>query len=229
MLHMMHHHLHGRRDEDEKVEDFTPQPFPLIEETVASNPTRLWGHRIRRSPFPTNTPWLNFVLNDGNCHENFHPFLVKSEKGLLTICYPGKASQRAFIYQPFVADLSLRLQEGCETHVVSAFDDLSVTLDFGQRMTVPLVKGSPYITVICHYGTPVFSSIHAVLDFWSNSEKTKHRIKLNNGQVWVIYSSAPLELSRELAATAEFQGVLRMTTIPGDNRETESVLDRFSF
>jgi endo-1,3(4)-beta-glucanase len=225
---MMHHHLHGRRDEDEKVEDFTPQPFPLIEETVASNPTRLWGHRIRRSPFPTNTPWLNFVLNDGNCHENFHPFLVKSEKGLLTICYPGKASQRAFIYQPFVADLSLRLQEGCETHVVSAFDDLSVTLDFGQRMTVPLVKGSPYITVICHYGTPVFSSIHAVLDFWSNSEKTKHRIKLNNGQVWVIYSSAPLELSRELAATAEFQGVLRMTTIPGDNRETESVLDRFS-
>lgn len=204
------------------------QPFPIAKAHVASSPSSLWGSRIS-APFPTCTPWQNFVLNSGTCHENFHPFLVQAQEESLSICYPTRAVQPGFIFNPFVADLTFGIVEGCKSHVVSRFDDLSVTLDFAGKFGVPLVKGSPYITICVNEGTPVLSTIHGVVGFWANHDRTKHRITLNNGQTWVVYSSYPLPLTRELQSEQEFQGVVRMTVVSGreEGEEDESLLDRY--
>lgn len=221
---------HGKSLKRQSSSHSHHQPFPSIEGHAASPPSNLWSNHIRRSPLPTNTPWLNFVLNNGTCHENFHPFLVQAHEQSLVLCYPNRAVQPGYIFTPFVADLTIRVLEGCSTRVVSRYDDLSVTLDYGGKFAVPLVKGSPFVTVCIGGATPVLSTIHGVLGFWANGERTKHRITLNNGQTWVMYSSRPLTLTRELQCEREYEGVIRITVVSGleEGEEDERMLDQYS-
>lgn len=207
------------------------QPFPAVENRAAASPSSLWADHINAPPYPTNTPWQNFVLNTGTCHENLHPFLVQLQPDSLSICYPPRAATPGFIFTPFVADLTFRLQD-CNSstrHVVSRYDDLSVTIDFDGKFAVPLVKGSPYITICVDEGIPVFSTIHAVLGFWANPERTKHRITLNNGQTWLVYSSSPLHLTCDLTCECAFRGVIRVTVVSGaeEGEDDESLLDKY--
>lgn len=210
-----HHHHH--------------QPFPAVENRAAPSPSRLWASHINAPPYPTNAPWQNFVLNAGTCQENFHPFLVSLQQSSLSICYPPRAATPAFIFTPFTPDLTFRILESCDHHVVSRYDDLSVTVDFAGKFAVPLVQGSPYITICVDEGTPVFSTIHAVLGFWANCDRTKHRITLNNGQTWLVYSSSPLHLTRELQCECGFRGVIRVSVVSGkeEGDDDESVLDKY--
>jgi endo-1,3(4)-beta-glucanase len=206
------------------------QPFPSVENHAAPCPSGLWADHLRAPPYPTNAPWQNFVLNKGTCRENLHPFLVQAQEDALAVCYPPRAPAAAFIFTPFTPDLTFRVLENCGHHVVSHYDDLSVTLLFSHRFGVPLVQGSPYITICVDDGTPAFSTVHAILGFWANSDRTKHRITLNNNQTWLVYSSHPLPLSRELLQSeTPFQGVIRITTVSGleQGEDDESLLDKY--
>ena len=207
------------------------QPFPAVENHAAPCPSNLWADQLQAPPYPTNAPWQNLILNKGTCHENFHPFLVQAHEDALTICHPRRAATPAFIFTPFVADLTFRVLEGGGPggHVVSRYDDLSVTLLYASKFGVPLVKGSPYITICVDEGTPAFSTIHAVVGFWANFERTKHRITLNNGQTWVVYSSCPLPLTPDLRSECEFQGVIRITVVSGreEGDDDEGLLDKY--
>ncbi|KAG0597856.1 hypothetical protein M758_12G025700 [Ceratodon purpureus] len=207
------------------------QPFPAVENHAAPCPSNLWADQLKAPPYPTNAPWQNFVLNKGTCHENLHPFLVQAQEESLSICYPPRAATPGFIFSPFIADLTFRVAEGCGPggHVVSRYDDLSVTLLYAGKFGVPLVRGSPYVTICVDEGTPVFSTIHAVVGFWANCERTKHRITLNSGQTWVVYSSHPLPLTCELRSESEFQGVIRITVVSGceEGEDDESLLDKY--
>lgn len=217
-----------------EVEPKPDQPFPPINNTAASDPTPFFAENLRNHPpLPTNSPWQNFVLRQGSQPEFIHPYLIKSNtnRGSITICYPSRIVQSAFIIQSFVPDLTISCSH-TGSHVVSHFDDLSVTLDFPGPLTVPLVRGSPYITCIVKGGDLRFSTIHAVVSLSSHSHYTKHKIVFNNGQSWLIYSSNPLYFNKDLSISGSYQGVLRISILSDKVGEIadikERILDRFS-
>ena len=122
-----------------------------------------------------------------------------------------------------ISSLSLhtRLSEG----PVLAFSHLVMY----NSMTVPLVRGCPYITfVFSHSSNPQFSTTHAVLQLVPSEDCTKHRLVFNNGQTWLIYSSEPLALSKDLRVTRAFKGVIRVALAPPKISMSEAILDRFS-
>ncbi|CAM6117378.1 unnamed protein product [Calypogeia fissa] len=223
----MEHHKSEQQQEQQ-------QPFPNVENgTVPPYPSELWAAQIRNPPLPTNSAWLNFVLNQGSCVEYLHPYMIQSSSGKLTVCYPTRGPNADFIFQCFVANLSVSCQEeGQVSHVVSQYDDLSVTLDFGSRLSVPLVRGSPYVTFIFKNGTPLLSTIHAVLELHSNEDSTRHKLVMNNGQTWIIYCSSPLQLDKNLNVGAVggqgFTGVMRIALIPDGGGRCSATLDRYS-
>lgn len=207
------------------------QPFPTVNNSAAPDPPSFFRDDLRRLPLPTNSAWQNFVLKTGSQPEYIHPYLVQSKNGALTICYPPRAVQPGFIFQVFVANLIISCAPK-GSHVVSHFDDLSVTLDLPGPLTVPLVRGSPYITCIVNGGDLQFSTIHAVLNVSSDNHDTKHKIVFNNGQTWLIYSSNSLYLNKDLSVSGSYQGILRISILSDKDGEIadakEQILDQFS-
>ncbi|PIA63425.1 hypothetical protein AQUCO_00201041v1 [Aquilegia coerulea] len=208
--------------------------FPQTESTVLPDPSRFFSPNLLSSPLPTNSFFQNFALKNGDQPEYIHPYLIKSASSSLTLCYPSRFSTTAFIYQIFIADLTISaVQNGCNDvsndHKISSFDDLSVTLDLPNNLRFYLVRGSPFITCAVTSSTPIYiSTIHAILSISSNSSNTKHTIKLNNNQTWLLYSSSPLNLNssvNSITSTA-FPGVIRLAVLP--DPQYESILDRFS-
>eukprot|EP00249_Psilotum_nudum_P024014 c29059_g1_i2 orf=464-2509(+) len=206
------------------------QPFALIENTAAPDPSSLWSSDLKKAPLPTNSGWQNFVLKEGSCPEYIHPYLIQFQGGAMSICYPTRAVQPAFIFQAFVPNLTIRSEVhgiGTGGHVVTHYDDLTVSLQLSGYMTVPLARGSPYVTCLFNdWCTPTLSTIHAVMDIKSNEDHTKHKITLNNGQTWVLYSTSPLPLSSNLGFSGRFKGVVRIALLRGGN-EGEAILDRY--
>ncbi|KAH9329722.1 hypothetical protein KI387_001830, partial [Taxus chinensis] len=206
--------------------------FPAVNNTAAPDPPPLFAQNLINRPLPTNAAWQNFVLKDGNQPEYIHPYLVLSERGALTVCYPARVVQPAFIFQAFVANLIISCAPSdTVTHTLTRFDDLSVTLQLPGPLTVPLVRGSPYITCIVKGGHLKFSTVHAVLDVSRSNNDTKHKVQFNNGQTWLIYSSTPLKLKPDLTVSGAFEGVLRIAILSHKFNEVadenEQVLDRF--
>lgn len=207
-----------------------PQPFPVTKNPAAPDPSALWSPTLTKGPLPTNTGWLNFVLNEGSCPEYLHPYLIQSKDGALSICYPStRIGPPIFVAQVFVANITISGGNAPPgKHIVTYFDDLSVTLELPGPMTVPLVRGCPYITcVFDDYVTPQISTIHAVLDVKPNSNRTKHKVLMNNGQTWLIYSSDYLALSSNLTVNGQFKGFIRIVLLTGDD-SIEAILDSFS-
>ncbi|KAK4367667.1 hypothetical protein RND71_011459 [Anisodus tanguticus] len=142
----------------------------------------------------------------------------------------------AFIYQNFIADITITALNNPNPntpHVISSFDDLSVTLDLpSSNLRFFLVKGSPFITcnVVQNVALSI-STIHAILECSSNSNRTKYTAKLNNGKTWVLYASSPIDLSHDVSAirSSVFSGVIRIACLPNLDPTCEGILDRFKY
>ncbi|GFZ18973.1 glycosyl hydrolase family 81 protein [Actinidia rufa] len=153
----------------------------------------------------------------------------------LSLCYPSQFSNSAFIYQIFNPDLTISASNNTDpnsTHIVSSFSDLSLTLDFpSSNLKFFLVRGNPYLTCIATSNVRIsISTIHAILQFSSNSSLTKYTISLNNNQQWLLYTSSPIQLSHDISSinSGEFSGIIRIALLPDSNPKYEAILDRFS-
>ncbi|KAM6572873.1 hypothetical protein CsatA_016953 [Cannabis sativa] len=215
----------------------TPFLFPKVQSTVVPDPSPFFSPNLLSTPLPTNSFFQNFVLKNGDQPEYFHPYLVKSSSSSLSLSYPSRFSNSAFLYQVFVADLTIsaaaNTNPGSQTsHVISSFNDLSVTLDIpSSNLRFFLVRGSPFLTCSVFNGTAIsISTIHAILSFSSNNSGTKYTVKLNNNQTWLIYTSSSVSLTHSLSliTSGEFSGILRIALLPDSDPECEAVLDRFS-
>ncbi|XP_047056355.1 probable endo-1,3(4)-beta-glucanase ARB_01444 [Lolium rigidum] len=201
-----------------------------------------WGKRsgllqLLAAPLPTNSFFQNFALNNGDQPEYIHPYSVKSAAGALTVCYPKTVHSPPFHAQTFVADLTLSSPSAATPaapHRIAAFDDLSVTLDFAPSLRAFLVRGSPFVTVAtAGAGVPVdisLASVHAFLEAAPRDDTlTRWRLRMNSGQTFLLYASAPIRLSMssvtQLAAPG-FSGVIRVAFLP--DAAMEAVLDRYS-
>ncbi|KAI3768426.1 hypothetical protein L2E82_19095 [Cichorium intybus] len=211
-----------------------PFMFPETNSTVLPDPTTFFSANLLSSPLPTNSFFQNFVLKNGDQPEYIHPYLIKSTPSSLSMSYPPLFSTDAFTYQIFNADLTISAVDNPDpnqTHVVSSFNDLSVTLDLPQSLRFYLVRGSPFLTCQVMQKVAIFiSTIHAILEFTPNSSRTKYKVNLNNGQTWLLYSSSPIDLTYEISkiSSLPFSGIIRIAILPNSNANLEPVLDRFS-
>ncbi|KFK25825.1 hypothetical protein AALP_AA8G166200 [Arabis alpina] len=215
----------------------TPFLFPRSDSSVLPDPSRFFTHDLLSSPLPTNSFFQNFTLKNGDQAEYFHPYIIKPSISSLSISYPSLSHNSAFIYEPFNADITITGSDGPDphsrkTHLISSFNDLSITLDFpSSNLRFFLVRGSPFITFSVSNSPIKISTIHAVLSFSSsNTSNTKYTIKLNNNQTWLIYASSPINLTNDSTSSinsiGEFSGIIRIVLLPNPN--LESTLDRFS-
>ncbi|KAF1888838.1 hypothetical protein Lal_00036880 [Lupinus albus] len=215
-----------------------PFLFPLTHSTVLPDPSNFFSPNLLSTPLPTNSFFQNFALKNGDQPEYIHPYLIKSSNSSLSVSYPSHFFTTAFIYQVFIADLTISASvktnsDSIHKHVISSYNDLSVTLDFpSSNLRFFLVRGSPFLTANVTSSTPLsITTIHAILSFSSSDSLTKFTLKLNNSQTWLIYSSSPMKFSHTLSGISSdaFCGVIRIAVLPeSKNSKFEEILDRFS-
>ncbi|KAL5739522.1 hypothetical protein ACOSQ2_028702 [Xanthoceras sorbifolium] len=212
-----------------------PFLFPKTHSTVLPDPSLFFPPTLLSSPLPTNSFFQNFTLKSGDQPEYIHPYLIKSSLSSLSLSYPSHFHNSAFIYQVFVADLTISASDpGLQkSHIISSYSDLSVTLDLpSSNLRFFLLRGSPFLTGSVTGNTPItISTIHAILSFDTNNSNTKYTVKLNNGQTWLLYSSSPINFTQNgLSAinSGGFSGIIRIAVLPDSDPRYESILDRFS-
>ncbi|XP_044359016.1 ascus wall endo-1,3(4)-beta-glucanase [Triticum aestivum] len=217
--------------------------FPRAESAVLPDPARFFAPHLLAAPLPTGSFFQNFALNDGDQPEYIHPYLLKSAAAGLKVCYPKSVHSPSFHAQAFVADLTVSSPSDAAAaaaagagwrHIIAGFDDLSVTLDFSRSLRAFLVRGSPFVTVSTMCARrPVdisIASVHAFLEAAPRDDSlTRWRLRMNSGQTFLLYASAPIRLSMssvtQLAAPG-FLGVIRVAFLP--DAAMEAVLDRYS-
>ncbi|KAL6139825.1 hypothetical protein ACLB2K_058126 [Fragaria x ananassa] len=206
--------------------------FPQVQSTVLPDPSPFFASNLLQAPLPTNSFFQNFVLNNGDAAEYFHPYSFRFSNSSLTLSYPTPIPSNASILQNFTADLTISTTQTQQQHqVVSSFSDLGVTLDIpSSNLRFFLVKGSPYLT--CNVSVPTALSIsttHAITSLSPNTKQNKFTINLNNNQTWILYSSSKIGLTKtnlSLIKSDSFCGVIRVALSPGS--DAEKVLDQFS-
>ncbi|CAN6708368.1 unnamed protein product [Malus baccata var. baccata] len=222
----------------------TSQPFlfPEAQSTSVPDPSTFFAPNLLSTPLPTNSFFQNFVLNNGDQPEYIHPYTMKSSNSSLSLAYPSFSYTSTVISTtPFQPDLTI---SGSKTttipdpnndhHVVSDFNDLSVTLDFpSSNLRFFLIRGSPYLTCFVSQPTPVsISTSHTIVSSSSASgSNTKFIIKLDNGQTWLIYTSSPTDLTASGASSLtfnNFSGNIRVAVMPDADPKSEAILDQFS-
>ncbi|PWA62809.1 glycosyl hydrolase family 81 protein [Artemisia annua] len=210
-----------------------PFTFPEAQSNVLPDPSTFFSPNLLTSPLPTNSFFQNFVLKKGDQAEYIHPYLIKSSPSSLSISYPSLFTSAPFTYQIFNADLTISAidnHDPKQAHVISSFNDLSVTLDL-PNLRFYLVRGCPFLTCqVLHEVALSISTIHAILDFTQNSSKTRYKFNLNNGQTWVLYSSSSIDLTHEMSTITSlpFSGIIRIALVPNSDTKLEQVLDEYS-
>ncbi|KMT18481.1 hypothetical protein BVRB_2g026230 [Beta vulgaris subsp. vulgaris] len=208
--------------------------FPQIESSVLPDPSIFFSPELLSSPLPTNSFFQNFVLKNGDQPEYIHPYLIKLSLSSLSLSYPSRFANSSFIYQEFNANFTISAQNNQhpDSHKVSNFNDLSVTIDFpSSNLRFFLVRGSPFVTCAVLRGTSLkFSTIHAILSISPDNSNTKYVVKLNNNQTWVIYSSSPINLTHDGSniTSDSFSGIIRFAVLPDSDTKYEYILDKYS-
>lgn len=172
-------------------------------------PTPLWG--VVQHPYPTNAFWTNLVVNDqywihddnyGAGPVGIQPYGVSTTISGVSVSYGAmrRVVTQLAITDNFDEDILLSSVEPCLTYAVSRYDNLSVSMTFavsGGSYTAPLVKASPFITVVYDNATPVVSS--EVMMITGVTPKvvegvvgTFYLITLGNYENWLVYCSAPV-------------------------------------
>ncbi|KAL6139449.1 hypothetical protein ACLB2K_057753 [Fragaria x ananassa] len=210
--------------------------FPESQSTVLPDPSQFFTSDLLSTPLPTNSFFQNFVLGNGDNPEYFHPYQIKSSGSSLSLSYPNRIPTTTSILQNFTADLIISATQDYadyqqQGHVVSSFNDLSVTLDFpSSNLRFFLVRGSPYLTFFVNNPTALsISTGHAITSLSSNAARDKHTLKLDNDQTWLLYSSSAIDFTNNdpssISTSDQFYGIIRVALLPGS--ENESVLDQF--
>ncbi|KHN14040.1 Putative endo-1,3(4)-beta-glucanase 2 [Glycine soja] len=210
--------------------------FPQTQSTVIPDPSTYFSPNLLSSPLPTNSFFQNFVIPNGTQPEYIHPYLIQSSNSSLSASYPLLLFTTALLYQAFVPDLTISASKTYSSYqqnrVVSSYSDLGVTLDIpSSNLRFFLVRGSPYITASVTKPTPLsIKTVHTVVSLSSDDYNTKHTLKLNNTQAWIIYTSSPIYLNHvpSEVTSKPFSGIIRIAALPDSDSKYVETLDKFS-
>ncbi|XP_020219203.1 probable endo-1,3(4)-beta-glucanase ARB_01444 [Cajanus cajan] len=213
----------------------SPFVFPETQSTVLPDPSTYFSPNLLSSPLPTSSFFQNFVIPNGSQPEYIHPYLIKTSNTSLSASYPLLIFTAAVLYQAFVPDLTIsstQTQTKEQNRVVSSHSDLGVTLDIpSSNLRFFLSRGSPFITASVTSPTSLsITTNHTIASLSSNDNKTKHTLRLNNTQTWLIYTSSPINLNHDDGASEvtskPFYGTIRLAVLP--DSKYEATLDKFS-
>lgn len=197
-------------------------------------PSGLWG--TLQAPYPTNAEWQNFVVGSGMSAVNILPYVVHALDNGFQVSFPKRVTSATETSLVIDRDLAFISGELANTRTVVDHDLLSVTMRWSgggtKSITAPFVRGMPMATAIYAGLTPLLSSPHGLVSVngSQNTSITGDRFLLafDNGQTWVVYTSAPLTFSwlagNVLKASAPFDGTVR-AAIVGNAADSLDVLD----
>lgn len=199
-------------------------------------PTALWASGIA-SPRPTNSFWMNLVLNQGALRINLLPYNARALADGLGVSVPSSTVADTSITTADRTDVDLSVRESVSKHEVTAYDDLSVTLTWtagSGTLATPLVYGMPYATGLYQGLTPSIklpsASITSVNGATAPSiTGRKLVLALDNGQTWNLYASQSLAWTwsaAELHASQPFTGSVRLALVP--DTSAAPVLDNYA-
>ena len=210
---------HSRSDHLVKLIPFSSVSHP-------EPPTTLWGNVVK--PYPTGAFWTNLALGKGDGPIGVYPYAVKcTEKGVVVSygAYTRHVTQIS-MFDDYVEDLRLSSVEPYKDRSISANDFVSVTMNYdtteGGGFKTPLVKGSPFVTVVYTSSTPVVSS--ELMHFYSIEKKSLkglngivYHIILGNWMNWLVYCSEDVEFHQvgdTLLANRPINGYVRVAYVP---------------
>jgi endo-1,3(4)-beta-glucanase len=189
-------------------------------------------------PIPTNAWFENFLLGTGQQPINIFPYMVKVTTQGLDFCVPqANTSFPNAVLATMLQNFSLRATATSTAQKLTAFTDLGATLTWtlpGGSMAATIVRGAAYVTMNYSGVTPVVNTQNAILTMNGTAvgstgtfTGTKFKVTLNNGQTWILYTSASVTLTlstaNTLTAGAAFTGTFRMALLP--TGATEATLD----
>lgn len=189
--------------DDSAPPDDSQPSWPTLENPV--RPTAFWGEL--EAPYPTNTWWLNLVLEDGSGAAFPFPFTVSWSADGATFGHPSIDAQANAVFAPLSQSVLVGAAESFTSRVIERYDELSVTLAFaaaGGSMKVPVVAGSPYFTAIYDGLTP---------DIGLPITGSGERFEVSAfGVDYVVYASSSLTFTAGVASAA-FSGSIRIAKV----------------
>jgi endo-1,3(4)-beta-glucanase len=174
---------------------------PFVNVTHPTPPTsRYFASSVMNRPVPTNAWWMNAVL-----YNNVNPIMplplqVIMEAETVAVGSTHKQDFPDFASTWWVDGMKFGSLSPLAHYQVTDFDRLSVTMSYQAAsaqgsMTLPITRGSPYMTAIYDNIAPRISTIEAIVAVNKVTSSngvisgTKLKCTLNNGQVWIIYTN----------------------------------------
>lgn len=216
-----------------------------------------------KKPYPTNAWFINFVLKGTNPNSdpvNAFPYLLQTQPNGVGLSYSGPIFYSApsyptiisaFYYQ-FENQLRFGTVEPMSESGVASYHGLVVNLEWNnkslQKMIIPLMQGSPYLTEMFTNATPQLASRFKWLSI--NNQKDSGSLPLanrfelvlaldeKNTQTWIVYSEKPIEFiwerspdGQKLTAMQPYSGWMRIVLQKDTAQAVDndvSILDEYS-
>ncbi|MFZ5893161.1 MAG: glycosyl hydrolase [Myxococcota bacterium] len=207
--------------------DRTLPSFPQVQHPLAPN-----GRLIGAAPLPTNAFWQNVVLGTGGDRFNALPYDVRVTAAGVGASRPELVVSEKSVLTADVVHFRLGAVEGLTNVSVAKYDLFSLTLRWkagAGAVTAPIVYGAPYVSARYEGATPrIDFGGAAVLNLSVSTLATgglqRLDVRLNNGQRWLIYSSAVGTWSANGGAVSAAQaltGWVRGALCPSDGATAE--------
>ncbi|KAI7832138.1 endo-1,3(4)-beta-glucanase [Kickxella alabastrina] len=206
----------------------TADPQSVLNDRIAANSFKVSKDLIDpwliSQPVPTNTWWQNLLIENGDQPVVTTPYMVRCIDSAMTVCAPTPLVQENYVASIWHDDWKFVLT-GCQRRV-SHFDPLSVTVAYYQNKTqvatVPLVRGSAFVTVVFDVPTVLcLTTVHAILSADACNGLGTAIIRLNSGATWLVCCEGGVELKQsavsELVSCAPVQGAVRLAMVSNGN------------
>jgi endo-1,3(4)-beta-glucanase len=232
---------------------FATQDTPFRSVVHPAPPSAFVATNLTNKPLPTNTWWQNAILQTGNQPIFPYPYalILNSVRGSTfgaTVSLANKQATNDFVATFFNPGMMFQSSATLNAHRLIQYSDLSATFQFSTTnnagsLTLPIVRGSPYITAIYQNIAPVIATINAILNVngmttpGTITNVRKLKLSLNNGQTFLIYSNRNATwqwsvngITTSTAVTSNW--VIRMAVLVGSTStmttQNEGILDTYS-
>ncbi|KAJ9071715.1 hypothetical protein DSO57_1034227 [Entomophthora muscae] len=185
---------------------------------------------LKQGPKHTSRWWQNLVLGQGTAMVALYPYIIRSMDSGFRLGYPRIVSTESFVMSTFEPDWDINFGRGRLSKAVVAEDDLSCTFKMDQVATLPLVRGSPYVTMELKQAHPTFKSNHTVLSATQTSDR-QMTVQLSNDQVWVFFTSEPTVWTRSfngIHLALPYTGTLRAAYVNAPVERNMKILETYS-
>lgn len=225
-------------------------------------PSQFWLNS--KKPYPTNAWFINFALGQMNGSPsnpvNVFPYLIKigprgislSYTGPIFFAEPNYPSIISAFYYQFEQQLTLGSLEPMSRYGIASYHGLRVSLEWQneqqQKIALPILQGSPYLTAFFTQTRPQLSTPFKILSI--NQQTTagalpvakRYQLVLamndKDTQTWLLYSEKPISLiwsinrqGIQLTAKEAYSGWMRLVLQKDTRMHIEqdlSTLDAYS-